>query len=59
MNKVYSFEFLYPEPYKQEWHISTQRLGSIEKAAEEAAEWMKVCFINDMTVTVRIVELEA
>lgn len=58
MDKIYTFEFLYPVPYEQKWHMSKQRLGSIEKAAEEAAEWMKVCFINDMIIATKLVELE-
>lgn len=57
MDKIYTFKFLYPEPYKQEWYTSKQKLGSISKAAEEAAKWMEACFENDMVVTVKLVEL--
>lgn len=62
MGLKWSFESAFhpaaPLPKEQVWKLSSQRLDTWEEAWKEAGEWAYACFKNDLSVAVRLVQVD-
>lgn len=54
--EMFSFEWM-PAPFRTEWVRSKQKLTTSNEAADEAAKWLYVNFLNDYQVAVRLVRV--